>query len=96
MVNVDHLVGLNQISAKLGVSPTTVDNWIQGIRGKGHKPFPEHIAIINSRTRVWDWTEVEQWYEEYKPQRGGAPSGDRNGKRKNMTVRTERGWRNAG
>jgi predicted DNA-binding transcriptional regulator AlpA len=103
MVAVENIVGLQQAAERLGVSLTTLDNYIQGIRGK-HHPFPEPIAFINSRTKVWDWNDIQQWSDTYKPARGGAPTGERNGKRtkppklRGITgsgaVKTERGWRN--
>lgn len=94
----DCLVGFSDIAERLDVSPTTVDNWIQGVRAKGHRAFPEPVATIGRRTRIWDWSDVLNWYMDYQPQRGGAPTGDRNGKRTrgSLTVRTEKGWRNAG
>ena len=105
-IAVENIVGLPQAAQRLGVSLTTLDNYIQGIRGKGHHPFPEPITVVGARTRVWDWTEIEEWSKGYKPNRGGAPRGDRNGKRtkppqtiRGITgigmVKTEKGWRNA-
>lgn len=97
LICVDCLVTMGEIAQRLEVSLSTVDNWIQGIRGKGYAPFPEPVKSVG-RTRIWDWSEVAEWHENYQPQRGGAPRGDRNGKRtqRPLTIKTERGWRNAG
>jgi predicted DNA-binding transcriptional regulator AlpA len=95
LICVDCLVGFSEIAERLGVSQTTVDNWIQGIRAKNYRPFPEPVKTIG-RSRIWDWSEVLEWYENYRPSHGGAPTGNRNGKRTQLTVRTEKGWRNAG
>jgi len=103
MVAPENIVGVQQAAARLGVSLTTLDNYIQGIRGK-HHPFPEPLTIVNARTKVWDWTEIEEWAKNYVPAKGGAPLGNTNndGKfhgnqhvKQPLTVKTEKGWRNA-
>ena len=60
-VNVENLVGVQDIAAKLGVERTTVHKW------RVRHDFPDPVAALGGEGQagrkflVWDWTDVEVW-----------------------------------
>lgn len=54
-VDVDNLVGAQEIADLLGVGRTQVHKWRER-----HGDFPQPVANI-TRTLVWYWPDVERW-----------------------------------
>lgn len=57
-VDVDQLVGAEDIATRLGISQQ------QNVHSlaKWHDDFPEPVAIIGRRrVKVWNWPDVEAW-----------------------------------
>ena len=56
-VSVNDLVGTVEIAQRLGLAHT--ESAMNLFRR--HDDFPEPIAVLGERTRVWAWPDVEAW-----------------------------------
>lgn len=55
LVNPDHLVGVAEVAAIMGVTRQAVSNWVNNLRHRDG--FPEPIARV-AATPLWDVTEI--------------------------------------
>lgn len=60
-VEPDELVNAAAIAARTGRTRESVRLLIEHRRGPGH--FPPPICWLNSRTRLWHWSDVARWFE---------------------------------
>jgi len=61
-VEPDELVNAAAIAARTGRTRESVRLLIEHKRGPGH--FPPPICWLNSKTRLWRWSDVARWFEE--------------------------------
>ena len=57
----DDLATMADIAKRSGRSPESIRLLVNGQRGP--RGFPPAAGRLNSRTRVWRWTDVAQWFE---------------------------------
>jgi len=73
-VEPDDLITQSRIAERTGRSRESIRLLVEGERGPGD--FPEPAGSIDSKTRVWRWSEVAEWFELEYGQRvtlAGAP-----------------------
>ncbi len=73
-VEPDDLVTAAVIAERTGPTPESVRLLITGDRGPG--TFPEPLAWVDGKTRLWQWSDVARWFDERLRDRvslGGAP-----------------------
>ncbi len=73
-VEPDDLVTAAVIAERAGRTPESVRLLITGDRGPGN--FPEPLAWVDGKTRLWQWSDVARWLDERLLDRaspGGAP-----------------------
>lgn len=60
-VEPDDLITQSRIAERAGRSRESIRLLIAGKRGPGD--FPEPVGSIDSKTRIWRWSEVAEWFE---------------------------------
>lgn len=68
-VEPDVLVWASEIAERMGRSRQSVDMLIKGQRGPGGFPSPTYHS---TRNPLWQWSEVEAWFEAYEGRRADA------------------------
>lgn len=61
VVRVDHLVGVNEMATRYGVTRSAVCNWIAR-----HRHFPPAVAQLACGS-IYDVTDVDRWMEDNPP-----------------------------
>lgn len=61
-VEPDELVTPVKIAERLDRSAANINQLISGARGPGD--FPAPVAWVDSKTRLWRWSDVAQWFKQ--------------------------------
>jgi len=81
----DNLITMSDIAQELGVLRATVWAWDQRRNRNG---FPQHRGWTQEKRprKLYERTEILEWYRGYTPSKGGAPKGNKNWQGKGKAV----------